>query len=66
MPLLKRTSTTNTDLRALSSILNGKAFDYLILVLFMQVVKYALLSEYWGVICSSQAMCTSWQSSNGL
>ena len=45
MPLLKRTRTTNTDLRALS-ILNGRAFDYLILVLSMQVVKYALLSEY--------------------
>lgn len=45
MPLLQRASTSNADLSALS-ILNHRAFDSLILVLFMQVVKYALLSEY--------------------
>lgn len=42
---------TNEDLSA-SSTLNRRAFDSLILVLFMEVVNYALLSEYQGVICS--------------
>lgn len=65
LPLLQRTSTANADLSAVST-LNRRPFDSLILVLFTQVVKYALLSEYQGVICLSQAMGTSWQSSNGL
>lgn len=40
----------NEDVSAWST-LNRKAFDFLILVLFMQVVNYALLREYQGVIC---------------
>ncbi len=55
LPALQRTSTTNADLSALST-LNRGAFDSLILVLFMEVVKYALLSEYQGVICLSHCV----------
>lgn len=43
-------SAANEDLSA-GGTLNRGAFDSLILGLFMEVVNYALLSEYRGVIC---------------